>query len=249
MATNLSCPSCGKLSPEQLKEVNKFADDALKIEKKSDGREWWRTLEPTNRSNSSLLRALKLKGLVEGRTKEQNPAVKVANTALDEYFTPGGSIEKAAFAIELALKPELKHPSPLPLHGIRGFIYYSWASEILRANSLCRSDRERKDGLLRVMAPLKNKMSWKEAKEKIQIAFDEFEYYRKMNVNGEFPKLMYGFNISKVCQYICVLRRIFRRRASHVSLLSHQRQILRLASLRKGNDMLLHPSRREPRLI
>lgn len=197
MPTNLSCPSCGKLSPEQLKEVNKFADDALKIEKKSDGREWWRTLEPTNRSNSSLLRALKLKGLVEGRTKEQNPAVKVANTALDEYFTPGGSIEKAAFAIELALKPELKHPSPLPLHGIRGFIYYSWASEILRANSLCRSDRERKDGLLRVMAPLKNKMSWKEAKEKIQIAFDEFEYYRKMNVNGEFPKLMYGFNISK----------------------------------------------------
>ena len=47
------------------------------------------------------------------------------------------------------------------------------------------------------MAPLKNKMSWKEAQEKIQIAFDEFEYYSKMNVNGEFPKLMYGFNISK----------------------------------------------------
>ena len=82
----------------------------------------WRTLEPTNRSNSSLLRALKLKGLVEGRTKEQNPAVKVANTALDEYFTPGGSIEKAAFAIELALKPALNHPSPLPLHGIRGYV-------------------------------------------------------------------------------------------------------------------------------
>mmetsp|Transcript_6669 Transcript_6669/g.15138 ORF Transcript_6669/g.15138 Transcript_6669/m.15138 type:complete len:997 (-) Transcript_6669:2043-5033(-) len=193
----MSHPSCGKLSPEQLKEVNKYADDALKMEKKSDGKEWWRTLEPTNRSNSSLIRALKLKGLVEGRTKEQNPAVKVANTALDEYFTPGGSIEKAAFAIELALKPALNHPSPLPLHGIRGFIYYSWASEILRANSLCRSDRERKDGLLRVMAPLKNKMSWKEAQEKIQIAFDEFEYYSKMNVNGEFPKLMYGFNISK----------------------------------------------------
>ncbi|KAL7535147.1 hypothetical protein ACHAXR_006309 [Thalassiosira sp. AJA248-18] len=193
----MSHPSCGKLTPEQLKEVNKFADNALKIEKKSDFTEWWRTLEPTNRSNSSLLRAVKLKGLVEGRTKEQNPAVKVANTALDEYFTPGGSIEKAAFAIELALKPELNHPSPLPLHGIRGFIYYSWASEILRANSLCRSDRERKDGLLRVMAPLKDKMSWKEAQEKIQIAFDEFEYYSKMNVNGEFPKLMYGFNISK----------------------------------------------------
>mmetsp|Transcript_6444 Transcript_6444/g.13964 ORF Transcript_6444/g.13964 Transcript_6444/m.13964 type:complete len:987 (+) Transcript_6444:15-2975(+) len=193
----MSHPSCGKLTPEQLKEVNKYAEDALKIEKRSDGKEWWRTLEPTNRSNSSLLRALKLKGLVEGRTKEQNPAVKVANTALDEYFTPGGSIEKAAFAIELALKPELNHPSPLPLHGIRGFIYYSWASEVLRANSLCRSDRERKDGLLRVMAPLKNKMSFKEAQQKIQIAFDEFEYYSKMNVNGEFPKLMYGFNISK----------------------------------------------------
>lgn len=193
----MSHPSCGKLLPEQLKEVNKLADDALKMEKKSDGKEWWRTLEPTNKSNSSLLRALKLKGLVEGRTKEQNPAVKVANTALDEYFTPGGSIEKAAFAIELALKPALNHPSPLPLHGIRGFIYYSWSSEILRANSLCRSDRERKDGLLRVMAPLKNKMSFKEAQEKIQIAFDEFEYYSKKNVNGEFPKLMYGFNISK----------------------------------------------------
>lgn len=193
----MSHPSCGKLTPEQLDEVNKYADDALKIEKKSDGKEWWRTLEPTNRSNSSLLRALKLKGLVEGRTKEQNPAVKVANTALDEYFTPGGSIEKAAFAIELALKPELNHPSPLPLHGIRGFIYYSWASEVLRANSLCRSDRERKDGLLRVMAPLKNKMSHREAQQKIQVAFDEFEYYSRMNVNGEFPKLMYGFNISK----------------------------------------------------
>ena len=34
-------------------------------------------------------------------------------------------IEKAAFAIELALKPELNHPSPLPLHGIRGFVYYT----------------------------------------------------------------------------------------------------------------------------
>lgn len=193
----MSHPSCGKLSSEQLKEVSKLADDALKIEKKSDGKEWWRTLEPTNRSNSSLLRALKLKGLVEGRTKEQNPAVKVANTALDEYFTPGGSIEKAAFAIELALKPELNHPSPLPLHGIRGFIYYSWASEILRANSLCRSDRDRKDGLLRVMAPLKNKLSFKEAREKIQTANAEFEYYSRMNIHGEFPKLMYGFNISK----------------------------------------------------
>lgn len=116
---------------------------------------------------------------------------------MDEYFSIGGSIEKAAFAIELALKPALNHPSPLPLHGIKGFIYYSWASEILRANSLCRSDRERKEGLLRVMAPLKDKSSYKEASEKIQIAFDEFEYYQKMNVNGEFPKLMYGFNISK----------------------------------------------------
>ena len=47
------------------------------------------------------------------------------------------------------------------------------------------------------MAPLKNKLSCKEACEKIQIAFDEFEYYNKTNVNGEFPRLMYGFNISK----------------------------------------------------
>ena len=193
----MSHPSCGKLTPEQLKEVEKLADDALKMEKKSDGKEWWRTLEPTNRSNSSLIRALKLKGLVEGRSKEQNPAVKVANTALDEYFTPGGSIEKAAFAIELALKPALNHPSPLPLHGIRGFVYYSWASEILRANSSCRSDRDRKDGLLRVMAPLKNTLSYKEAQQKVEVAFEEFEYYSKMNINGEFPKLMYGFNIAK----------------------------------------------------
>ena len=117
----MSHPSCGKLTSAQLKEVDKLADDALKVEvsillanyrtickiltsrmffislinmqKKSDGKEWWRTLEPTNRSHSSLIRALKLKGLVEGRSKEQNPAVKVANTALDEYFTPGGSID------------------------------------------------------------------------------------------------------------------------------------------------------------
>ncbi|EJK46806.1 hypothetical protein THAOC_34510 [Thalassiosira oceanica] len=193
----LSHPSCGKLSTEQLSEVNRFADEALKLEKKSNGKEWWRQLETSNRSNSALLRALKLKGLVEGRTKEQCPAVKVANTALDEYFTVGGSIEKSAFAIELALKPELNHPSPLPLHGIRGFIYYSWASEILRANSLFRPDREKKDGLLRVMAPLKEKGSYKDAQVKIQVAFEEFEYYSRMNVNGEFPKLMYGFNIAK----------------------------------------------------
>ena len=134
---------------------------------------------------------------MEGRSKEQNPAVKVANTALDEYFTPGGSIEKAAFAIELALKPELNHPSPLPLHGIRGFVYYSWASEIFRANSSCKSDRDRKDGLLRQMAPLKDKLSYKEARLKVQTAFEEFDYYAKNNINGEFPKLMYGFNIAK----------------------------------------------------
>ena len=29
------------------------------------------------------------------------------------------------------------------------------------------------------------------------IAFDEFEYYNKLNDKGEFPKLMYGFNIAK----------------------------------------------------
>ena len=192
-------PSAGKLKKEQIEEVNKLADEALKLEKNSNQKEWWRTLEPANRGNSSLIRALKLKGLVEGYSSEKNQAVKVANTALDEYFTPGGSIEKAAFAIELALKPELNHPSPLPLHGIRGFIYYSWASEILRANSLCRSDRERKDGLLRVMAPLKNPASYKEAQEKIRIASEEFEYYSVHNVKGEFPRLMYGFNISKTC--------------------------------------------------
>lgn len=197
VAEALSHPSCGKLSTEQLTEVDRLADESLKMEKKSKGKGWWRNLESSNRSNSVLLRALKLKGLVEGRTKEQSPAVRVANSALDEYFTVGGSIEKSAFAIELALKPELNHPSPLPLHGIRGFIYYSWASEILRANSHFRPDREKKDGLLRVMAPLKNKSSFKEAQEKVQVAFDEFEYYSKMNNQGEYPKLMYGFNIAK----------------------------------------------------
>lgn len=188
----ISHPSCGKLTPRHLKEIETLADEALKIEKKSDGKEWWMKLDL-----SAAMRALKLKELVKGRTSEQNPAVKVANTALDEYFTTGGSIEKAAFAIELALKPELNHPNPLPLHGIRGFIYYSWASEILRTNSLWREDLFRKDGLLRSMSPLKNKLSWREAQEKIEIAFDEFEYYRMMNMDGEFPHLMYGVNISK----------------------------------------------------
>ena len=47
------------------------------------------------------------------------------------------------------------------------------------------------------MAPLKNKLSYNEAKEKVMIAFDEFEYYRKLNDKGEYPKLMYGFNIAK----------------------------------------------------
>eukprot|EP00804_Cyclotella_cryptica_P017994 CCRYP_008286-RA/>CCRYP_008286-RA protein AED:0.03 eAED:0.03 QI:37/1/1/1/1/1/3/137/986 len=191
----MSHPSSGKLTSDQLKQISKLADDALNLEKKSDGKEWWRTLEP--KSNTTLFRILKLKGLVEGRSKEQNPAVKFANTALDEYFTVGGSIEKAAFAIELALKPDLKHPSPLPLHGIRGFIYYSWASEILRANSLNRLDRETKEGFQRVMAPLKNKLTYKDANDKVNIAFNEFEYYNKLNVKGEFPKLMYGFNIAK----------------------------------------------------
>ena len=82
------------------------------------------------------------------------------------------------------MKPEFRHPSPLPLHGIRGFIYYSWASEILRANSFCRSDRERKDGLLRVVAPLKNKGSFREAQEKIHISAEEFNYYEKENCYG-----------------------------------------------------------------
>ena len=196
----ISHPSCGKLTPEQLREIEKLADEALKAEKKSDGKEWWKNLDAGSKRNpdSAVIRALKLKGLVEGRTNEQNPAVKVANTALDEYFTTtGGSIEKAAFAIELALKPELNHPNPLPLHGIRGFVYYSWASEILRANSHWKSDRDRKDGLLREMSPLKNKLSFREAQEKIRVAFDEFEYYRMKNVFGEFPHLMYGFNVAK----------------------------------------------------
>ena len=218
----MSHPSSGKLTADQLDEINKLADEGLELEKNSDGKEWWRPLDP--KSNTTLFRLLKLKGLVEGRAKvslwimflspskkleaklflqqDKNPAVKFANSALDEYFTVGGSIEKAAFAIELALKPDLNHPSPLPLHGIKGFIYYSWASEILRANSLNQSDRETTDGFGRVMAPLKNKLSYREAKEKVMIAFDEFEYYNKLNDKNQFPKLMYGFNIAKT--YIAI---------------------------------------------
>jgi hypothetical protein len=58
-------------------------------------------------------------------------------------------------------------------------------------------DRETKEGFQRVMAPLKNKMTYKDANDKVNIAFNEFEYYNKMNIKGEFPKLMYGFNIAK----------------------------------------------------
>lgn len=47
------------------------------------------------------------------------------------------------------------------------------------------------------MAPLQKTLSFKEAHQKIQIAFDEFEYYSKNNVNGEFPTLIYGFNRAK----------------------------------------------------
>jgi hypothetical protein len=63
----MSHPSSGKLTTEQLDEIGKLADEALDLEKKSDGKEWWRTLEP--KSNTTLFRILKLKGLVDGRTK------------------------------------------------------------------------------------------------------------------------------------------------------------------------------------
>jgi len=65
------------------------------------------------------------------------------------------------------------------------------------ANSFNGSDRDSKDGFGRIMAPLKDKLSYKEAHEKILIAYNEFEYYNKMNDRGAFPKLMYGFNIAK----------------------------------------------------
>lgn len=42
------------------------------------------------------------------------------------------------------------------------------------------------------MAPLKNKMTYKDANEKVNIAFNEFEHYNKLNDKGDFPKLMYG---------------------------------------------------------
>jgi hypothetical protein len=60
------------------------------------------------------------------------------------------------------------------------------------ANSLNRLDRETKEGFQRVMAPLKNKMTYKDANEKVNIAFNEFEHYNKLNDKGDFPKLMYG---------------------------------------------------------
>jgi hypothetical protein len=63
----MSHPSSGKLTTEQLDEIGKLADEALELEKKSDGKEWWRSLEP--KSNTTLFRILKLKGLVDGRTK------------------------------------------------------------------------------------------------------------------------------------------------------------------------------------
>lgn len=67
----MSHPSSGKLTTEQLDEIGKLADEALDLEKKSDGKEWWRNLEP--KSNTTLFRILKLKGLVDGRTKVSLP--------------------------------------------------------------------------------------------------------------------------------------------------------------------------------
>lgn len=63
----MSHPSSGKITTDQLDEINKLADEGLELEKISDGTEWWRPLDP--KSNTTLFRLLKLKGLVEGRAK------------------------------------------------------------------------------------------------------------------------------------------------------------------------------------
>ena len=63
----MSHPSSGKLNSEHFHKIGKIADEALELEKNADGKEWWRVLE--SRSNSTLMRILKLKGLVDGRIK------------------------------------------------------------------------------------------------------------------------------------------------------------------------------------
>ena len=63
----MSHPSSGKLNSEQFHEIGKLADEALELEKNADGKEWWRVLE--SKSNTTLFRILKLKGLVDGRIK------------------------------------------------------------------------------------------------------------------------------------------------------------------------------------
>lgn len=74
----MSHPSSGKLTLEHLDSIGSLANEALDLEKASDGKEWWRSLEP--KSNTTLFRILKLKSLVDGRTQtEKNPAVKFAN--------------------------------------------------------------------------------------------------------------------------------------------------------------------------
>jgi tetratricopeptide (TPR) repeat protein len=177
------------ISGEHTDEMAECAEKAERLLSHARGNEYWLIDNGLEFMNTRLQQ---LKKSVVG-LQATTPALKAAQTAINEFNKDDGDIVKAAHAIDEALKPELEHPNPTPMRALRGSIYFQWGKDILETpdNSVVSGD----DAGLPDLAGVSLQDRVLLAKEKFETALAEFEYSAdSAGDNLALPRTIYDWN-------------------------------------------------------
>jgi tetratricopeptide (TPR) repeat protein len=174
------------VSGETADEVAECAKKVERLLSRARGNEPW-LMDMSLEDMHARLRILKQS---VDTSRNPSPAVKAAQTAMDNFNKANGDIVKAAHAIDEALKPELKHPNPPSMRALRGSIYFQWGKDTLETpdNSVVSGDSTGLPDLAGVSLQEPVLL----AKEKFETALAEFEYCA--DLPGDFPRSIYDWN-------------------------------------------------------
>jgi hypothetical protein len=174
---------------EQTNEIAECAEKAERLLSRARGNEYW-LMDSSLESMHTRLSQLKD---CTAHLQVTTPALKAAQTAINEYNKSDGDIVKAAHAIDEALKPELKHPNPPAMRALRGSIYFQWGKDIIEApdNSIVSGD----GAGLPDLAGLSLQETVLLAKGKFETALAEFEFCADFAGDGmNVPRSIYNWN-------------------------------------------------------
>jgi tetratricopeptide (TPR) repeat protein len=202
----ISHPGRGSISAERWNKVENLAHSAEVLMKtppppRSSLRELY-DLEPRDEFNR---RVRSLLVHAEKSRKMLSPVLQAAQTALDELYSYG-DYEKAAYAIDVALQPALKHPNPLSMRFNKGNINFEWAARMLQqANdslygendiiSTIDSYGDDSNAISDGINSVKLQPGWDLAETKFTIALEEFTFCRHNN-DERLPWFLIEWNMA-----------------------------------------------------